>query len=94
MEIIWRPTALEDLEEIHGYISKDNPPAADRIKARIRTAVERLAPYPNLGRPGRVDETRELVVAGTSYIVAYAVLGNQLMVLSVIHGAQAWPDEF
>jgi toxin ParE1/3/4 len=55
---------------------------------------QRLADYPNLGRPGRVDETRELVVADTPYIVAYVVLDNQLMILSVLHGAREWPKRF
>jgi toxin ParE1/3/4 len=94
MEIVWRPFALEDLEEAHRYIAQDNPAAADRIRIAIRAAVERLTDYPNLGRPGRVDETRELVVAGTSYIVAYAVLENQIMILSVLHGAREWPERF
>jgi toxin ParE1/3/4 len=94
MEIVWRPIALEDLDEAHRHIAQDNLVAADRIRTAIRAAVERLADYPNLGRPGRVDETRELVVADTPYIVAYVVLDNQLMILSVLHGAREWPRRF
>lgn len=94
MEIVWRPIALEDLDEAHRYIALENPAAANRIRNAILAAVERLGDYPSLGRPGRVDETRELVVARTPYIVAYAVLDGQLMILSVLHGAREWPERF
>jgi toxin ParE1/3/4 len=49
---------------------------------------------PNMGRPGRVEDTRELVVAGTPYVVAYTVLDNQVAIIAVQHSAQKWPDRF
>jgi addiction module RelE/StbE family toxin len=94
MKIIWRPIAIEDLAEARTYITRDNPAAADRVILAIRTAVSRLGNFPHLGRPGRVDRTRELVVAGTPYIVAYAVVGGQVMILSVLHSARKWPESF
>ena len=94
MEIIWRGVALNDLEGIRRYIAQENPAAGARIQARIRDAVEQLADHPHLGRPGRVDGTREFVIAGTPFIVVYRVLNNRLRVLSVIHGARRWPDRF
>lgn len=94
MEVIWRPIALEDVAKARAYIARDNPAAADRIALAIRTAVARLASFPHLGRPGRVGRTRELVVAGTPYIVAYAVVDEQVMILSVLHSARQWPESF
>jgi toxin ParE1/3/4 len=92
MEIVWRPIALEDLEQARHYIAKHNPRAADRVWGRILNSVERLAMLPGLGRPGRVEGTRELIVARTPYIVAYTVIGAQVMILSVIHSSRRWPD--
>ena len=60
MEIVWRPIALEDLKQASHYIAEHNPRAADRFWRRILTAVERLAVLPGLGRPGRIEGTREL----------------------------------
>ena len=94
MELIWRVVALEGLDEAHRYIARDNPDAADRIRSAIRAAVERLTLYPNFGRPGRVDETRELVVPDTPYTVAYTVLDNQVAIIAVQHGAEEWPERF
>jgi addiction module RelE/StbE family toxin len=82
MEIVWRPSALDDLEQGRHYIAEHNPRAAERLWARILNAVERLAARPGLGRPGRVEGTRELVVPRTPYIVAYTVIGDQVMILS------------
>jgi plasmid stabilization system protein ParE len=62
MDIVWRRTALDDLEAARQYIAAENPRAAKRIYAAILSAVERLASFPGMGRPGRVDGTRELVV--------------------------------
>lgn len=94
MAIIWRPIALEDLEEARRFIAQDNPAATARVKSAILAAVERLAVHPHLDRAGRVEETRELVVTGTPYIVAYAVRGDRLMILSVLHGVREWLERF
>jgi toxin ParE1/3/4 len=47
---------------------------------------------PGIGRPGRVAGTRELVTAGTPYIVPYRVAGDAVQIITVLHGAQNWPD--
>ena len=94
MEIIWRHIALNDLEAIRRYIAQENPAAGARIRATIRNAVERLAQHPHLGRPGRVEGTRELVIAGTPFIVVYRALANRLRILAVIHGSRRWPERF
>ena len=60
----------------------------------ITASVLRLAEMPAAGRPGRVSGTRELVVPGTRYIVAYRVRNNVLEVLRVMHGARSWPERF
>ncbi|CLR06874.1 Uncharacterised protein [Mycobacterium tuberculosis] len=46
-----------------------------------------------MGRSGEIKGTREFVVTGTPYIVAYRVTEKQVEVLFVQHGAREWPDE-
>jgi toxin ParE1/3/4 len=94
MEIVWREGALNSLERARSYIAQDNPAAAERVRERILSAVRNLADMRNIGRPGRVEDTRELVVAGTPYIVAYTVLDNQVVIIAVQHSAQKWPERF
>lgn len=80
------------LEDIHEYLSRQNAAAAARMVQRIRASVERLASSPSLGRAGRVAGTRELVIVGTPYIVPYRVRGDVIQIITVLHGAQRWPD--
>ncbi|MCA1598486.1 MAG: type II toxin-antitoxin system RelE/ParE family toxin, partial [Chloroflexi bacterium] len=47
-----------------------------------------------LGRTGRVEGTRELVVSRTPYIVAYRVRDDEVIVLAVQHAARLWPARF
>ena len=94
MDVVWQEAALDGLERARTYIAQHNPAAAQRVRQTILTAVGRLADHPNLGRPGRVEGTRELVIPGTRYIVAYAVLDDEVVIVAVQHTAQQWPDEF
>ena len=92
MEISWRQRALEDLETARQYIAAANPRAARRVLEMVLAAVSRLPETPDIGRSGRVAGTRELVIARTPYIVAYTVLGDTVVILDVLHGAQEWPE--
>ena len=94
MKIVWSPTAISDLESIRGYIAKDSPASAGRLANRIKESVNQLGRFPLSGRAGRLPETRELVVPGTSYIVAYAIRGDEVWIAAVLHGRQRWPESF
>jgi toxin ParE1/3/4 len=94
MRLDWTRPALADLADIGDYIAERNPKAAVDVVARIHAACERLRQFPASGRPGRIAETRELVVSGLPYIAAYTVRDERVMILAVIHGARRWPEEF
>ena len=85
---------MDDLDDIAGYISQDNPEAARHTVRRLWTAVKSLAEQPEMGRPGRVHGTRELVVSDTPFVVPYRVVGSEIEILRVLHGARDWPKRF
>ena len=83
--VIWHPDAEYDLTEIVDYISLDNAPAAVELALRIAGTVEdNLSETPNMGRPGRVKGTRELVVH-KNYIVVYCIEKVTIQVLAIVH---------
>jgi len=94
MKIRWSPTAVSDLESIREYIARDNPTAARKVAARIKESIQRLFSFPLSGRAGRVPGTRELVIPGTSYIAAYTVQDDEVLIASVLNGKQRWPESF
>lgn len=94
MEIVWRCAALNDLGAIRELIVQDNPDAAARVYEAIRAAVDPLAIYPNVGRAGRIDGTRELVLSSLPYIIVYRVAEERVRILSVMHTSPQWPRRF
>ena len=71
MEIRWTTPATEQLVAAYKYVASENPSAARRITNHIWEMVEVLARHPMAGRKGRVAGTRELVIAGTPFVVGY-----------------------
>ena len=93
MKIEWSLFAVEDRTRIFEYIEQDDPLAAVAVDERIMEQTATLPAFPECGRPGRVEGTRELVINHTSFIVAYRVQDGIVRILCILHGAQFWPKE-
>jgi toxin ParE1/3/4 len=91
MAIVWTTAARRDVNEIWDFIEVRNPDAAELVSSEILRAVEGLLQFPKRGKPGRVKETRELVVSGLPYVVVYLLADENVVILRVLHGAQDWP---
>ncbi|WP_374209579.1 type II toxin-antitoxin system RelE/ParE family toxin [Sinorhizobium meliloti] len=72
------------------HLAEDNPSAPFDMWDEIERQVQRLRDFPHSGRAGRIPKTRELVVTGTPFVVIYMV-GENVEVIRVLHGAQKWP---
>ncbi len=93
MILEWSVFAIADREAIFDYIEADSPQSAVSVDDRIQVCVENLKQFPEMGRPGRIEGTRELVISNTPYIAAYRVSGETVRILRLLNGAQQWPDE-
>jgi toxin ParE1/3/4 len=91
LRVRWLRRALRDLLDAHQYVELDNRSTARRLVDQIEAGVLRLPEFPLMGRAGRVAGTRELVIAGTPYLVVYRIGVNRVEILTVIHGARRWP---
>jgi addiction module RelE/StbE family toxin len=63
MRVRYTRQAKADLEDIFTYVARDNPAAARRVITAIRRDVVLLTDNPGIGRRGRIDGTRELVIS-------------------------------
>lgn len=91
MIIDWSELAVSDLHYVREYIRQENAIAAEKVGAKIETAVSYLAHHPELGRPGRRPNTRELIMADLPYRIVYRVVGNTVQILRVYHTKRKWP---
>jgi toxin ParE1/3/4 len=87
MRLRWTRAALTNLNDLAEYIARDNPRAAAEMVERIVAALDGLRDHQAIGRPGRVANTRELVVPKTPYILPYRVKGQYIEILRVFHSA-------
>jgi toxin ParE1/3/4 len=79
------------LLHIRDTILAENPDAAERVQKSIARAIELLKFFPNIGRPGSVEGTREKPVKSLPYLIVYKIAGSELIVLRIYHGAESRP---
>lgn len=90
---LWTRQASEQLAAAYDFIVSEHPTAAGRQLDLILRAVENLVNFPEMGRVGRIEGTRELVIPGTPYLVAYRLKGATVRILALLHSARRWPTK-
>mgnify|MGYP001796369157 CR=1 FL=1 len=93
MKVVWSPRAIRHLVALREHIAQYSEQNAALVVQRILHCVELLQTQPDMGRPGRVVGTRELVVLNTPYIIPYRVRRESLELIAVFHGHQKWPPK-
>ena len=88
MRVRWTHVAADDLQHIFDYLTQHEPHLAQSTVTSIRDAVLSLKTFPNRGRRGAVEGTRELLHERLPYIVAYRVREDTIEVLHIWHPAQ------
>jgi len=88
MKLRWSQRALADLQRLADRIAADDKPlAAQAFVEAIADRVARLEECPLLGRQGRLDDTRELLVH-KNYLVSYRLRADEVQLLQVWHVAR------
>ena len=92
MKLTWSPEDVDDPVSLRAHISVDDPAAAKRAAVHFLHCIEKLlSQNPQLGHPGRVPGTRELVIPKTPFVVPYRVRDTVVEILRVYHHARRWP---
>jgi addiction module RelE/StbE family toxin len=90
LPVIWSQAARADLTSIVGYIAELSPSAAFALRDAFMRAAAKLPQHPLLYRPGRIVNTRELVVH-KNYVLVYEVRSTEILVHAVLHVRQQYP---
>jgi toxin ParE1/3/4 len=80
--------ALADLAEIRDYLGERSPSGAERVRLHLVETIDRLSDFPFLGRATDEPGVRVLVLTRYPYLVFYAVLADDVVILHVRHGAR------
>jgi toxin ParE1/3/4 len=91
VKIVWLTEAEDHRDAAIEYIALDSLSAALNQLDEIAAQTSRLAEHPMLGRSGRVDGTRELVINRTPFLVIYRLHAENVQILEFLHGSQKWP---
>ena len=88
MRIVYRRSALADLDAIHRYVSGFDIGAADRLIDRIHAAIARLETHPMSARPARRRGLRILSVPSRPYVVIHRVMTDHVEIVGIMHTAR------
>jgi plasmid stabilization system protein ParE len=92
MKIIWSPLAIDRMEEIAGYIARDDPSAAQRWALAMFHRAKQIGSFPNSGRmvpEAHRQELREIIHG--NYRIIYRIDPKRVSILTVRHLKQILP---
>ncbi len=91
MKVRFTQPALDDLQGIRDYISKDNPTAASRVVTRLIDRSMALAQAPYQGREVDEPNARVVVVPRFRYFIFYVIEGDEIHITHIRHTSRKRP---
>lgn len=85
----WTRNALDELDEIAKYISRDSPKFAKILVNQMFETANHLEQFPKLGRivpEYNNPDLREIIYK--NYRIIYLIKSDQLEIISIIHGSR------
>ncbi len=93
MKVKFTKPALAELDAIFAYIHQRNPIAAGQVVARVREITSQLGRFPDMGHPKYKPGVRMIAVRRYPYLIFYTVANDEVLILSVRHGARRPIDQ-
>jgi plasmid stabilization system protein ParE len=89
MQVVWRPSAMTDRDNIINFICQDNPDAAIALDEVFEFKAELAGQQPKLYRKGRIPGTHE-IVATPNYVMVYVILAETVEITRILHVRRRW----
>ncbi len=91
MRIRWTPLAAADMHSISEYLKEHHPPYRQPTLRKLYEKIRGLKDTPYLGRPGRVEGTREILFPPMTYVAVYRVQQQSFEIWRIYHTSQNRP---
>ena len=91
--VLWMPSAIEDLQSIREYIGRDSVFYADKFVDDVFSATEKLEVFPEIGRVVPelgLPSVREIFHG--SYRIVYELTNDNVQVVAIVHGKRILPE--
>lgn len=88
MRLRYTRPALADLEDILQSIAQQSPQGANRVQARLKSVIDLLLDYPQIGQSTSRSGMRRFVLSPYPYVVFYMATVDEIVIHGVRHGAR------
>lgn len=85
-KIVWAPSAIKDLKEVHEFIARDSLGEATKFCDGVTLKVEQLANFPEMGRKiPEIGESRYSEIIIGDYRIFHEVRIECLIIFRLMH---------
>ncbi|MCK4609297.1 MAG: type II toxin-antitoxin system RelE/ParE family toxin [Gammaproteobacteria bacterium] len=87
-KVIWLDSAVNDIVRLRQFIVSNNPEAASKAAQIIKTAANKLAETPNIGKPvADLPDYRDLYIrfGAAGYIMRYRIYLDGVYIIHIRH---------
>jgi toxin ParE1/3/4 len=88
MNVVYSPRAMRDLQGISAYLVERNPTGAANVLGAIKSSIETLSFFPQIGRVVDDAEHRRLPVLRYPYLIYYRIADDELLILHIRHSSR------
>lgn len=88
MNVVYAPRALRDLNGIAEYLAEHNPTAAVSVLGAIKSSIDTLGYFPQIGRLIDTSGHRRVPVLRYPYLIFYRIAGYELFILHIRHASR------
>jgi plasmid stabilization system protein ParE len=85
MNIVYAPRALRDLNGIGAYLVERNPAGAANVFGAIKSSIDTLSFFPQIGRLVDKAGHRRVPVVRYPYVIFYRIAEDEILILHIRH---------
>ncbi|OMF18851.1 addiction module toxin RelE [Paenibacillus sp. FSL H8-0548] len=96
--ISYSPAAVDDMDEIFSYITKENAFAAESMLRKLDESISKLVDFPNMGSVLSDDDYSLLqrgyrFIVVSPYLVFYRIVDDSIIIYRILHGRRDYLRE-